>query len=61
MFKDGQTNNHDEECSGWPSIVSDEIAQSVEQKICENQSFTISEVSHEFPQISCIVLYEIIG
>jgi hypothetical protein len=40
--------------------VSDDLLQSVEQKICEGLCFTISEFLCEFPQISCTVLYEII-
>jgi hypothetical protein len=42
-----------------PSLVSD-LVQSVDQKICERKRFTISELSCESPQISCIVLYKII-
>jgi hypothetical protein len=34
--------------------------QSVDQTIFERRQFTISELSCEFPQISRIVLYEII-
>jgi hypothetical protein len=30
VFKDGCTNVHDEERSGWPSVVSDELVQSVD-------------------------------
>jgi hypothetical protein len=52
MFKDGQRD--------LPSVVSDELLQSVDQKICEKQRFIISQVSCEFLQISCTVLYEII-
>jgi hypothetical protein len=40
--------------------VSDDLVQSVDQKICERWRFTISEVSCKFPQISRSVLYEII-
>jgi hypothetical protein len=36
MFKDGRTNVHDEERSGWPSEVSDDLEQS------ECRRFTIS-------------------
>jgi hypothetical protein len=41
MFKDGRTNVHDEERSGQPSVVSDDLVQSADQKICERQRFTI--------------------
>jgi hypothetical protein len=37
MFKDEQTNVHDEEQSGQPSVVSDWLVQSVDQKICERR------------------------
>jgi hypothetical protein len=45
MFKAGQGNVHDEEQSGWPSIVSDHLVQSVHLRICERWRFTISELS----------------
>jgi hypothetical protein len=37
MFKDGRTNVHDEEGSGRLSVVSDDLVQSVDQKICERR------------------------
>jgi hypothetical protein len=60
MFKDGRTNVHDEERSGWLSVVSVDLVESVNQKICERWRFTISELLCEFPQISRTVLYKII-
>jgi hypothetical protein len=60
MFKDGRTNVHDEERNGRPSIVSDDIVQSIDKNNCEKRRFTISELSCEFPHISRIILYEII-
>jgi hypothetical protein len=56
IFKDGQTNVHKYERTGWPSVVSDDLVQSV----CERRCFTISELSCQFPQISCTLLYKII-
>jgi transposase len=58
MFKDGQTNVHDEERSGQPSVVNDDLVQNFDQKLCERQSFTMYERLCEFPQISSTVLYE---
>jgi hypothetical protein len=55
MFKDGWTNVHDEKQCGQPSVVNDDLIHSVDQKICESQCFTISELLCEFPQISCTV------
>jgi hypothetical protein len=60
MFKDGRTNVHDEERSGRPSVVSDDLVQGVDQKISERRRFTVSEHSCKFPHISRTVLYEII-
>jgi hypothetical protein len=54
MFKDVRTNVHDEERSGRPSVVSDDLVQS------ERRCFTLSEISCEFTQISRTFLYEII-
>jgi hypothetical protein len=48
------------EVVGWPSEVSDDLVQSVQQKNCERRRFTISELSYEFPQTSRTLLYEII-
>jgi hypothetical protein len=48
------------EMVGRPSVVSDYLVQSVDQKICENRRFKTSEFPCEFPQISRTVLYEII-
>lgn len=33
LFKYGQTNVHDEEQSGWPSVVSDDHVQRVDAKV----------------------------
>jgi hypothetical protein len=60
VCKVGRTNVHNEERSGWPSVVSDDIVQNIDQKICERQHFKFSKFSCEFPQVSHTVLYEII-
>jgi hypothetical protein len=43
-----------------PSLVSDDLVQSVNQRICERWHFTIPELSCKFTQISCTLLHEII-
>jgi transposase len=60
MFGNGWTNVHNDERSGRPFVVNDDLVQSVNKKIRENQRFTISELSFEFPHISCTILYEIV-
>jgi hypothetical protein len=41
MFKDGRTDLHDEEGAKWSAISSDNLVESVDQKICETLGFTI--------------------
>jgi hypothetical protein len=64
MFRDRQTNEQiftmKSEVVCQPSAVRDGLVQSADQKICERQRFTISELLYEFQQISCTVLYKII-
>ncbi|GFV69191.1 histone-lysine N-methyltransferase SETMAR [Trichonephila clavipes] len=57
-FKNGRTYVHDEEKSGRPSIVTDEMFAKVDEKIRENRRFTITELSLSFPQVSRILLFE---
>jgi hypothetical protein len=52
MFKNGRTNVHDEERAGQPTVVTQELVQMIDEKVRENHRFTISELSHQFPQIS---------
>ncbi|KAL4126648.1 hypothetical protein QTP88_010857 [Uroleucon formosanum] len=59
QFKNGRTNVHDEEKSGRPSIVTDDLVAKVNEKIRENRRFTITELSLCFPQISRTLLFEI--
>ena len=60
-FKDGQKNFHDEERSGRPSVISDDLLQKVDEKMKMNRLFTISSLLEEFPQVSHSVLYEIVS
>ncbi|GBM47856.1 hypothetical protein AVEN_91841-1 [Araneus ventricosus] len=59
-FKDGPTNVHAEERSGPPSVITEDMLQKVDLKVCENRRFTISFLSNEFPQDSRCVLYGIL-
>jgi hypothetical protein len=42
------------------SVVSDDLVQSADQKVCEKRRFTISELSCEFTPISRHLLYDIV-
>ena len=47
MFKNGRTNVHDEERSGRPTIVTDELVAKINEMIHENRRFTITDFSLE--------------
>ena len=61
QFKDARTNVRDEDCSGCPSIVNDDLVDKGNNKICENCRFIISELLTCFPQISHTLLCEIVA
>ncbi|GFU21283.1 HTH_48 domain-containing protein [Trichonephila clavipes] len=44
QFKNGRTNVRDEEKSGRPSIVTDELVTKVDEDIRENRRFTVMEL-----------------
>ncbi|GFX88850.1 hypothetical protein TNCV_2575571 [Trichonephila clavipes] len=51
-FKDGRTNAHDEERSGRPSVITDDLMQEVETKINENRRFMITTPSLKFLDVA---------
>lgn len=56
MFNRGRTSVHDEDRSGRPSLVTDELKAKVEDKIQENERFTLSglhECFHKRHDRSC--------
>ncbi|GFX26603.1 histone-lysine N-methyltransferase SETMAR [Trichonephila clavipes] len=59
-FKDGRTNVHDEERSGRPSVITDDLMQAVETKIRDNRRFTITTLPLEFPEVSQSVVNKIV-
>ncbi|GFX64606.1 uncharacterized protein TNCV_1671421 [Trichonephila clavipes] len=52
-FKDERTNVYDEERSGRPSVITDDLMQPVETKIRENRKFTMTTLSLKFPYFLC--------
>ena len=56
-FSDGRTNIHDENRSGQPSLVTDDLEQHVDDL---NRLFTKSELSDNFSETSRTVLYKIL-
>ncbi|XP_035205268.1 protein GVQW3-like [Stegodyphus dumicola] len=59
-FNDGHSDVHDEERSGRPSLVTEELVHAIDDKIHENRRFTISALAMEFPQISRSLMHEIV-
>lgn len=59
-FKNGRTKVHDEDRSGRPSLVTDELVVKINEKIRVNRRFTITELSEHFPQILQSLVHEIV-
>jgi len=59
MFNEGE-NAHDEAQSGRPSLVNDNLAQKVNERVRDDRRFTISDLSLNFPQISRTLLYDFV-
>ncbi|GFS47776.1 HTH_48 domain-containing protein [Trichonephila clavipes] len=54
QFKNGRTNVRDEEKSGRPSIVTDELVAQVDEEIRENHRFTIMELFAYKGRLRCM-------
>ncbi|GFY09995.1 uncharacterized protein TNCV_3699561 [Trichonephila clavipes] len=60
-FKDGWENVHDEPRSGRPSVITDDLVNVVDEKICEDQRFTISTSALEFPNVGRTTLHKVVS
>jgi len=61
MFNEGWENVHDEARSGRPSLVNGDLVCKVNESVRDDRRFTIFDLSLHFPQISRIVLYDIVS
>ncbi|XP_066906603.1 histone-lysine N-methyltransferase SETMAR-like [Halyomorpha halys] len=59
-FKNGHTSVNDEDRSDRSSLVTDDLAMQINDKILENCCFTIIELSEHFPQISWSLEHQIV-
>ena len=50
-FNEGRENMHDEVRSGRPSLVNDDLVRKVNERVRDDRSFTISDLSLHFTQI----------
>lgn len=60
QFNGGRSDVHDEERSGRPPLVTEELVHAIDDKIQENRRFTISALAMDFPQISRSLMHEIV-
>ena len=61
MFSEGRENVHDEGRSGRPFLANDGLVRKVNERVCDDRRFTISDLSLHFPQISRILVYDIVS
>ncbi|GBO46363.1 hypothetical protein AVEN_177273-1 [Araneus ventricosus] len=60
MFNEGRENVHDEERSGSPSLITEELVLCIDEKVRSNRRFTISDLSMNFQNISLSLIHEIV-
>jgi hypothetical protein len=60
-FNEGRGNVNDDQRSGRPSVVNEDLVHAREEKFQENRRFTISSLSVHFPQIPRSLLHEILS
>ena len=56
-FSEGRTDVHDEQRSGKPSLISDDLLQEIEGEIRANRRATIKELQHVIPEVSKTTIY----
>ena len=61
MFNEGRENVHDEARIGRQSLVNDDLVRKVNERVRDDRSFTISDLSLHVPQISRTLLYDIVS
>jgi transposase len=52
MFNAGRTNVYDEERSGHPSVITEDLEKQVDKHIREDRCLTLDQLHEQFPQIS---------
>jgi transposase len=57
-FSEGRTDVHDEQRSGRPSLISDNLLQKTEGEIRTNRRRTIRELHHIIPKVSETTIHE---
>ncbi|XKL67149.1 hypothetical protein PGB90_010569 [Kerria lacca] len=60
-FQEGKTNLHDENRSGRPSIITEELVNSVQEHILNDRRLTISDLCNLYPDLSTSTMFDIVG
>jgi hypothetical protein len=60
MFNGGKTNVHDEERSGRPFLITEDLRNMIDRHIRTNRRFTLDEIREKFPQIFRSLILEIV-
>jgi hypothetical protein len=60
-FSEARTDVHDEQRSGRPSLISDDLLQKIEGEICANRRGTIRELLHIIPEVSKTTMHEAVA
>ena len=58
QFNEGSDQVHDEERSGRPSLVTDELVHAIEKKVQQNRKCKTSAFAMEFQQILRLLIHE---
>jgi len=61
MFNEGRENVHGETRSARPSLVKDHLVRKVNERVCDDRPYTVSDLSLHFPQISITLLYDTVS
>jgi len=57
----GERTWHGEPRSGCPSLVNEDLARKVNERVCDDRRFTISDLSLHFLQISMTLLHDTVS
>jgi hypothetical protein len=57
-ISEGRTDVHNEQRSGRPSLISDDVLQKIEGEIRANRRGTIRELHHIIPEVSSTTIHE---
>ncbi|XKL61874.1 hypothetical protein PGB90_001707 [Kerria lacca] len=60
QFQEGRTNLHNENRSGCPSIITEELVNSVQEHILNGHRLTISDLYNLYPDLSIGTMFDIV-